>query len=157
MDPKLLYWTGALLNMGVIVSLAAWGIRARRRGDVALHRRRMLMGALLVVGFVLSYTLKLAVLGREDRGAWSAADRGTLYFHELCVFTMLVAGGVAAWRGRKLGRTRNATGAPADPPAAPTLTTGHRTAGWTAVGAAVLGLLSACLVLAGMYRRAGLF
>ena len=78
MDPKLLYWTGALLNMGVIVGLAAWGVRARRRGAMALHRRNMLAAISLVLLFVVSYLFKLALLGREDLAAWASASIRTL-------------------------------------------------------------------------------
>lgn len=155
MDAKILYWTGALLNMGVIVGLAAWGIRARRQGDVRRHRLLMLSGIGLVFAFIGSYVLKLVFLGREDLALWSALDLWTLRIHELCVMTMVIAGGVAAWRGTRLARTRNATRLPEDPPAAPKLSSGHRAAGWTAVVAVVLGFLTAGMVLAGMYQRAG--
>ena len=79
-----------------------------------------------------------------------------LRLHEACVFTMLVAGVVAGRRGLRLGRTRNVTRDPADPAAPVALARGHRVAGWIAVLGATLGLLTAILVLAGMYRRAGL-
>ena len=156
MDPKLFFWTGAFLNMGVIVVLGARGVTARRRGAIGLHRRSMLIGALLVLLFVASYVFKLQLLGREDLAAWSAFDLWTLRFHELCVLAMVVAGAIAAWRGRALGSTRNATRAPEDPLAPPKLASGHRVAGWTAVVSVVLGFLTAGMVLAGMYRRAGL-
>ena len=109
----------------------------------------------LVFGFIGSYALKLTFLGREDLGRWSMLDLWTLRIHELCVLTMVIAGGVASWRGTRLARTRNATHAPADPPAPPKLSSGHRAAGWTAVVAVILGFLTAGLVLVGMYRRAG--
>jgi len=156
MDPKLLFWTGALLNMGVIVCLAGWGVRQRRHGDVAAHRRSMLLAGSLVILFVLSYVLKLLFLGREDLAAWSATDLWILRVHELCVATMLLAGGVGLWRARVLGRTRNATGDPADPVAPSAVTAWHRRAGWAAVVAALLGFATASMVLAGMYARAGL-
>lgn len=155
MDPKLLFWTGAFANMGVIVGFAAWGVAARRRGAMALHRRNMLIGVGLVLLFVLSYLIKLLLLGREDRSAWSSGDVWTLWIHELCVLAMLIAGGVAAWRGRKLATTRNNTLSPQDPPAPAGLARGHRLAGWAAVIAVLLAFLTASLVLAGMYRRAG--
>jgi hypothetical protein len=116
----------------------------------------MLVGAALVGLFLLSYLVKLLVLGREDMGAWSRSSLWVLRLHECCVFSMLVAGGVAGWRGRRLRRTRNATRDPADPPAPVALARGHRLAGGIAVVSAGLGLLTAILVLAGMYQRAGL-
>jgi uncharacterized membrane protein YozB (DUF420 family) len=155
MDPKLLYWTGAFLNMGVIVAFAGWGVAARRRGAMSLHRRNMLVGVVLVLLFVLSYVFKLLFLGREDLASWTSMDLWTLRIHETCVAVMVGAGGVAVFRGRRLASTRNQTLSPQDPPAPAKLAAGHRLAGWSAVVAVMLGFLTAGLVLAGMYRRAG--
>jgi uncharacterized membrane protein YozB (DUF420 family) len=156
MDPRLVYWSFALLDMCAVVGLAAAGVRALRRGNVARHCRCMLGAAAGVALFVLSYLLKLAVLGREDLASWDRASVQVLRLHELCVFTMLAAGGFAGARALRLRRTRNATQRPQDPPAPAALVRAHRRAGWTAVVAAALGLALAALVLAGMYRRAGL-
>jgi uncharacterized membrane protein YozB (DUF420 family) len=156
MDPKLAFWTGALINMSAIVILAALGVRERRRGAIAAHRRRMLAAGALVGLFLAAYAVKLALLGREDRSSWGATSVWVLRIHELCVLTMVVAGGLAAARGRRLASTRNATGDPGHPVAPPRLSAGHRRAGWAAVVAAVLGFVTAAGVLAGMYRRAGL-
>jgi hypothetical protein len=156
MDPKLLYWTGAFANMGVVVALAVRGVWLRRRGEIARHRRHMLGGGALVLLFLVSYALKLAWLGREALEHWSAADVWVLRLHETCVLAMLVGGGFAASRGFRLAGTRAASGRADDPPAPPALARWHRRGGWLAVSGAVLGLLSAGLVLLGMYRRAGI-
>lgn len=156
MDPKLIFWTGAFANMSLIVALAFVGVRARRRGDIALHVRCMLTGAVLVAAFLLAYVWKLAFLGREDMDAWSGASVWVLRIHETCVLVMLVAGALAVRRGRALRATRNVTRDPADPAAPLQQVRGHRGAGQLAVGAAVLGLLTAGVVLFGMYQRAGL-
>jgi uncharacterized membrane protein len=155
MDPRLVYWTFALLDLAAVVALAASGVAALRRGDVTRHRRRMLTAAALVGLFVLSYLGKLALLGREDLASWGAISIHVLRIHELCVFTMLIAGAVAGSRALRLRHTRNATRDPKDPPAPAALVRWHRGAGWTAVCAATLALGFALLVLAGMYRRAG--
>ena len=155
MDPRLVYWTFALLDLAAVVGFAAAGVAALRRGDVPRHRRRMLTAAALVGLFVLSYLAKLALLGREDLASWGATSIHVLRIHELCVFTMLIAGAVAGSRAMRLRHTRNATRDPKDPPAPATLVRWHRGAGWTAVCAAALALGFALLVLTGMYRRAG--
>jgi uncharacterized membrane protein YozB (DUF420 family) len=155
-DARLIYWTGALLNMAAVAGLSVSGVRARRRGDVAGHRRRMLVATALVCAFLASYALKLMLLGSEDPATWAARDVWVLRLHELCVLFMLVGGSVALWRGGRLRRTRSFDDDPAAPEAPAGLARGHRAAGWTAVVAAGLGLLTAALVLAGMYRRAGL-
>lgn len=155
MDPKVLFWTWALVNMIAIVALAFAGVRARRAGDIARHRRLMLSGAALVVVFLAAYVAKLAVLGREDMQAWSPYAVWVLRFHETCVLVMLLAGALAVRRGMALARTRNVTGDASDPPASPGAGRGHRGAGKLAVGAALLGVLSAAVVLFDMYQRAG--
>jgi uncharacterized membrane protein YozB (DUF420 family) len=155
MDPRLVYWTFALLDLTAVVGFAAAGVAALRRGDVPRHRRRMLTAAALVGLFVLSYVVKLAVLGREDLASWGSTSIQVLRIHELFVFLMLAGGAVAGSRALRLRHTRNATRDPKDPPAPASLVRWHRRAGWTAVCAAAFALGFAVLVLAGMYRRAG--
>ena len=112
MDPKLLYWSAALANLGVLLVCAVMGVRRVRRGDVAGHRRMMLTCAALVGLFLASYAFKVAVLGKEDRSLWTALDYGVLYVHELCISAMLLAGGLAVMRAR---RFRNSLGPAFEP------------------------------------------
>lgn len=156
MDAKLLYWTGAMVNMAVVVGLAARGVRRVRRDDVSAHRRSMGAAALLVGLFVASYVVKLVALGHEDRSLWTPGDRVTLYVHETCVLFMLLGGagaGAHAWRMRA---TRRVTGDPADPAPRGSTLRWHRRLGWLSVASAVLGLVTAAGVLWRMYVRAGL-
>ena len=153
MDAKIVYWTGAFINFGLITVLAIRGVRQIRRGDLARHRRSMLTCAALVGAFLVSYGIKLGVLGRENLAVWSGLDRGILRLHEACVLVMLVAGAVAITRVRRLWNPRNVSPDLAQStPLAPTLRS-HRRAGWTGVGAATLGVVTAALVLFGMYAR----
>jgi len=156
MDAHLLYWSFALLNMTAIVGLAVHGVRCARRRELVRHARSMRGAGLLVALFLVSYVVKLAVLGREDRGSWSPGAVGLLRFHELCVLVMLVAGSVALGLGRTLRRSRAFSGEAADPEAPPRLVRRHHLAGRAAVAGALLGVATAALVLAGMYSRAGL-
>lgn len=147
MDPKVLYWTGALCNMVIVVGLALVGVASARRGDVARHRRLMLGASALVGAFVVSYALKLAFLGREALSTWSPAAVWVLRLHELCVFTMLAAGivaGVRAWPMRAAPLAAQHAERRAR----------HRVAGRVAVIAACAGVATAGLVLVGMYGRA---
>lgn len=155
MDARLVYWTLALVNMSAVVGFAVAGVGAVRRGDTQTHRRCMLVSASLVVLFVLSYVVKLATLGREPLETWGVASIWILRVHELCVLTMVVAGGVAIARGLRLRATRNFTHSAQDPVAPAASVRRHRGAGRTAVIAAGLGFALAVLVLVGMYRRAG--
>jgi uncharacterized membrane protein YozB (DUF420 family) len=156
MDAKVLYWSGALLNMAVIAGLAVHGIRCVRRGETARHARAMRAAAALVGLFLLSYVLKLAFLGREALAAWSSLAVNVLRFHELCVLVMLIGGGTALVIGRRLRASRSFTHSAGDPPAPPALLRRHRLAGRVALAGAILGAATAGLVLAGMYARAGL-
>ena len=155
MDPKLLYWSIAFANMAAIIAFAATGIRALRRGELALHRRRMTTAAWLVGAFLVSYLCKRLWAGSEDLALWSAVARGNLYVHESLVTTMLVAGATALTLGRRLARTRRVTGRAEDPVPSAAQLQRHRRFGWAAVTAAALGLLTAYGILAGMFERAG--
>lgn len=153
-DPKLLYWTAAFVNMSVLAALALSGVRHARRGEVARHRRSMRIAAALVGVFLASYPLKLLFLGREDMHAWSTTAVWVLRLHELCVLVMLVGGGLALVRGLRLARTRALLDDPSAPEPAPEALTAHRKVGRIALPAAMLAWLSAAAVWAGMLARA---
>jgi uncharacterized membrane protein YozB (DUF420 family) len=155
MDGKLVYWTAAFLNMLLIVALVSLGIRAIRRGKVLVHRRCMLLASGLVIGFIVSYVFKVAFLGREELQHWGAASVIVLRVHELCVFTMLLGGAVAGSRAFAMRSDPIVRGIPTTTlPRDSGLRMWHRRAGWTAVMGAFLGVVTAALVLAGMYGRA---
>lgn len=153
MEARFLFWCGALANMGLMFALMLDALRRVRRGDVAGHRREMLLASALVVVFLVAYVLKSAFIGREDFSVWSATQVATLRFHEVCVLVMMLAGGNALRLGRALGHTRIVTYDAADPPAPAAKLRWHRLSGRTAVVAAALGLASAAGVLAAMYGR----
>lgn len=154
MTPQLVYWTLALVNLGVICALGLHGARLARRGEIRRHRRMMTIAALLVLAFLVSYVLKLAILGREDRSDWTLFDHAVLWTHELFVLQMVIAGSVAGWQGLRLRTTRRVTLDSEDPEPQASVLRRHRIAGrWALVGA-VIGLLLAIPVLVGMYGRA---
>src|SRR5688572_20698279 len=128
-DPKVFYWTGAFVNMMVIAALAIHGVRLARRGEFERHARCMRAAAALVVLFLVSYAVKLLVLGREDLDHWGRAAVSILRFHELCVLTMLIAGGTALFLSRRLRGTAVFTRRSGDPIAPPALSRRHRLAG----------------------------
>jgi len=153
MDAKVIYWTVALLNMALLGGFALSGVLQARRGEYSRHRRSMLIAIVLVAGFVLSYGLKLAVLGREDLSVWNPLFVNTLRFHETCILTMVISGGLALRRGHGLARTRLVSDAADAPEADPAAMARHRLAGRIALWAAGFGFASAAIVLAGMYAR----
>ena len=153
MDSKLLFWSGALLNMAVMFGLLLNGVRQVRRGNVIAHRRSMIAASCLVAAFLTAYLFKATLLGKEDFSLWSQAAVWNLRFHESCVALLMLAGGFALFRARRLRATRNFTKERDDPIAPESLVRSHTRAGWTAVGSATLGLLTAAIVLVGMYGR----
>jgi len=153
-NPKLVYWTLALANLAVIVACGARGVRAVRRGEVRTHRRMMLVSTALVGLFLVSYLLKVAWLGKEDRTGWTAFDHAILGIHELCITAMLVAGGVALYRALRFqARLRPAWSIPPGRDALPGRDQ-HRRAGAVAKWSGALAFVTALGVWAGMLLRA---
>jgi uncharacterized membrane protein YozB (DUF420 family) len=152
-DAKVLYWTGALVNMAVVVGSAGLGVWHVRAGRIPQHRRCMLLSASLVLAFVGSYAIKLAVLGREDLSVWADAYVQTLRFHETCVFLMVLGGAIALSRAWKMRNSRNVTSNEAAETAPASTLIFHRRSGWVAVAASIFGVVSAGVVLVGMYQR----
>jgi hypothetical protein len=114
----------------------------------------MKVASLLVLGFLVSYLLKVPLLGREDMSVWSVRDVWVLRIHELFVLQMLGGGAIAWIQSRRLIGTRLVSLDPADPIPDPRSVRIHRLAGRTAVIGALLAFLSAIGVLAGMFGRA---
>ncbi|MEM7409573.1 MAG: DUF420 domain-containing protein [Myxococcota bacterium] len=152
MDPKLVYWTAALVNLAVIVFVGWRAIVAVRAGDIVRHRRGMRIAGGLVVLFLASYIGKVAFLGKEDRSAWTALDYAILYLHECCIAVMLVASSVALYRA---WRFQGELGEPPKLPGSP-LPGGlqHTRAGKIAAWAGLFAFVTAIGVWGGMGWRA---
>jgi uncharacterized membrane protein YozB (DUF420 family) len=150
---NLVYWTAALANLAVIVGCGSRGVAAIRRGAVRTHRRMMLVSTALVALFLVSYLLKVAWLGKEDRSAWTSLDYAFLYTHELCIAAMLVAGAIALYRALRFqARLRPEW---TIPPGRDALPGGaqHRRAGTIAKWSGALAFVTAIGVWAGMLLR----
>lgn len=148
MDARLAFWTFALGLMLVMMLSGLNGWRQIRRGDVASHRRSMHVAITLFFTFILSYLLKLRFIGREDFSQWSDMDINILRIHETFVLILFLAGLVARWLARRLDGPTKAT-SESRREVAPR----HRWAGRIALVSGIMALLTAGLVLAGMYRR----
>jgi uncharacterized membrane protein YozB (DUF420 family) len=156
MNPSLAFWTAALIDLLAIVTLIAIGIRSIRRGQLAQHRRCMKTAATLVVCFLGIYPLKVLFFGRERLSEWSEQAVAVLRFHEICVFAMIVGGVLALVQARKMHGDRNLLAElPGTPLASNRVLRRHRRAGWAAATGAGLAFVTAAIVLAGMYERAG--
>jgi uncharacterized membrane protein YozB (DUF420 family) len=153
MDPKLLFWAAALVDLAVLCGFALYGVRYARRGEIARHRRAMKIASLLIVVFLGAYVLKVVLLGKEDQSVWTLFDVWVLRIHELFVMFM-IGGGIVAWtQARKLIPTRLVTHDPNDPLPDPKVAKTHRIAGRTAVISSILAFLLAIGVFAGMVAR----
>jgi uncharacterized membrane protein YozB (DUF420 family) len=158
MNPSLAFWTAALIDLLAVVALVAIGVRSIRRGRLSQHRRCMKTAAVLVIGFLGSYPIKVLFFGRERLPEWSEQAVTILRIHELCVFAMLGGGAAALLLSRKMHRSRrDLTHLPDDPLASSRTLRRHRVAGWTALIGAGLAFFTAAIVLAGMYERAGVY
>jgi uncharacterized membrane protein YozB (DUF420 family) len=146
------YWTWAFCNTALAVACCIAGVVRIRGRRARGHRRMMQIAASLVGLFLVSYAVKLPLLGREDRSLWSTSELWTLYAHELCIVAMLAAGGLAALRARRFGEVRD--GPKPAPEADERDRRIHRIAGRIAVIASFFALFTAAIVLSGMYSRA---
>ena len=97
---RIVYWCLALVPVGGAVVSAWVGVRAVRDGRVDDHRRWMNRASLWVIAFLVSYLLKLALLGREPLATWSAGRIVVLNVHRALVESMLVLGVVNRILGR---------------------------------------------------------
>ncbi len=154
MDPKLIFWTAAIADLGAVCLVAILGVRCARRGEIARHKRSMKTATLLVVAFLLSYIVKVLVLGREELSLWTTVDIWVLRIHELFIFQMLGGGTVAWLQARKLLVTRLVTHDPGDPAPDPKTVRIHRFAGRTSVIGSLLAFVMAIGILGRMYLRA---
>ena len=152
---NLSYWTLAWLNLLAIVLLAWTGVAKIRRQQLAAHRRRMLTASAHVGLFLLSYPLKLWILGREGLGPWATLYVITLRIHEGFIALMLIAGIAALWIAHRLRLRVAADGSAALFPAhkVPGRLLWHRRCGRTAVLAASGAFITSAVVLYGMYAR----
>ena len=81
MEPKLIFWTVALVDLAAVAALAASGVRQRRRGDVKRHARNMIAAVSLVLLFLVAYVAEVWLLGKEDRGVWSPLQHWVLWLY----------------------------------------------------------------------------
>lgn len=92
MNNSLIFWTYAYFLMLAMLILAFVGIRRIRHGDYQGHLIAMVRACNLVFVFVASYVLKVMILGRENKEAWSLTQYVILYVHESFILMMLICG-----------------------------------------------------------------
>ena len=104
-DPKVVYWTLAWIDLALAVSCACSGVIQIRRGRIEAHRRRMLLAGSLILLFLLSYPFKLGFLGRERSQLGLDADG----VHELVPGAVRIAGHRQKRLSRRGQRLRRAS------------------------------------------------
>ncbi len=141
MTPGLWFWSFALFNLAAVVGCALVAFRHVRARRLEQHRAWMRGASWLIVLFLAAYVGKVLVLGKEALASWSPAEVTVLRVHETIVLGMLVAGAWARFLGWRHGVA---------------VPTKHRVLGRVALVASLGALLTASLILAGMFRRAGM-
>jgi uncharacterized membrane protein YozB (DUF420 family) len=154
MDAKILFWTGALVNFGVVCCAALIGVKRIRAKDVRGHRRMMLTASALVLAFFPAYALKMMYLGPEDLKVWDSLSRWSLYIHETWIMVMILGGAYAGYRAYGFRHSLPSSGPLLDRLSPIAGRRHHRVAGWIAVVGSIFAFATASLVLYGMYVRA---
>lgn len=144
MDANLIFWTYALALMAAMIAMGLVGWRQIRRGEARRHRRSMQISIALFFTFIASYLLKLRFLGREEFSQWSPADITVLRIHETFVLVLFLGGIAARWQAHRMETST------AD---RQVVARRHRLAGRTTLISGILALLTAGVVLLGMFRR----
>lgn len=145
MDLPVAFWTWALLNMYALLALGVAGVKARRQGRLAQHRRYMYWAGALVLLFLVAYPVKVMYLGGENLDTWSRSRVIILRIHETFVAVMLLAGVSARLMARSAwlagGEGSRGEGS----------RHWHRRLGWFALWSGIGGGVTATMILAGMY------
>ncbi len=150
MSPNLAFWVFAYGLTLTAIAIALKGIWYARHGELIKHRKAMVFACNLILFFVVSYVFKMFFLGREDKSEWSQAYLVTLYIHESLIGGMLICGTWARVLAQKMGADFSA-----DPDEGLLKLRGrHARMGKLTVGFATAGLVTAAVVLYGMFARA---
>jgi len=150
MTANLAYWLFAYVLMSVTLVIAFRGVVHARARRFEAHMKAMVLACNILLFFVLTYVLKVFVLGREDKTDWTMLDLVILRVHESFIAIMLITGTRARLLARKLkGRLDN----PLEADRA--IRRSHALAGKIALGAAVCALGTATGVLWVLFRLQG--
>ena len=151
MTANLAYWLFAYALMTVTLVIGVRGVIHVRAGRFEAHRKAMVLACNILLFFVLTYVLKVVILGREDKTDWTTLDLVILRVHESFIGIMLIAGTWSRLLARKYkDRLDNPT--EADLP----IRRRHALAGKIALAAAFCALGTATGVLWVLFRLQGL-
>ena len=164
MDAHLTFWTGALIVLGFASACVSAGFVQIRLKNYIWHRRLMQAATVLIVIFLVGYALKLFFLGRENFQYWTSSDLRVLHIHEsfMLLLILCIAGNIYLKQRFVVAIEPAEPGEPGSSPGGQVefrrgedrARRWHRRLGRVAVIATLFGLLTAAIVLQGMYRRA---
>lgn len=147
---NLMFWVYAyILTLSAII-FAIRGWRSVKNKDYATHQSMMGVAINLILFFVVSYVVKVLVLGREDRTNWSNFYLYTLYIHETFIALMLVTG---AWARRLAYLFKASIGADQLSEVQQAQRKRHAQLGKACILSALCGLFTATIILVGMASR----
>ncbi|MBO1318342.1 DUF420 domain-containing protein [Acanthopleuribacter pedis] len=147
---NLMFWGYAYLLTTTAVFFAILGWRNIIAGDIQAHKQKMGAAINLILFFVVSYVVKVIVLGREDKTNWTPFYLYTLYIHETFIALMLLTGGWARWLAHTF-RTSLTGDSVSDVHQKQRRL--HGKLGRACIASALCGLFTATIILWGMANR----
>lgn len=148
---NLAYWTFAYIWTILAVLVAFRAVGHVKAGKIQAHRRLMVGASNMMIFFVLTYVAKVLILGREDKSNWESFYLITLYIHEAFIGLMLVFGTLGRLTARHFGKDIDSQKlAKIDVK----LRRQHKLRGKLTLYFAILAIITATVVLYGMYARA---
>jgi uncharacterized membrane protein YozB (DUF420 family) len=136
--------------MCVTLGLGMRGVSYIKKGDIGNHQRMMVWACNVILFFVVSYVVKVVVLGREPKAGWQMIELVILYTHEFFILVMLVGGARARYFAARFKDTLATAGVGEGDR---DLRTRHARAGKMALVGSACALLSAIFVLIILYRH----
>jgi len=153
MNANLAFWVYAYALTTAAIVIGLRGAWLARKKELVRHRKHMNLACNLILFFVVSYLFKVLFLGREDKSDWSAFHFTVLIIHEGFIFLMLIAGGSARWLAFKFRDTVPQPTAELPEPLQ-RMRRRHAWLGKATLALALLAVITASVVLQGMFARA---
>jgi len=144
------YWLFAFVVMCTTLALAVRGISYIKKGDIDNHMRLMVWACNVILFFVVTYVVKVILLGREQKAGWQTLELVILYSHEFFILVMLVGGVRARYFAARFKAGLAAAGVGGGDRA---LRMRHARAGKMAMVGSSCALFTAIFVLIILYRH----
>ena len=146
---NLFFWNSAFLLFSLQLLIGFRGAYYACIGNWQKHHRFMNQASFLVIVFLIGYSFKVLLLGKENKSLWNPADFLVFYAHEAFVFIMISAGvGAQIFARRFLGSRPYIKSHTSK-----LLRRTHTNLGRIALVSASFAWITAGLILFGMFKR----